>query len=239
MTGLTKGSRYYVRAFATNSAGTAYGNQIIFSTKIDDVDGNSYNTVPIGTQIWMAENLKTTMFNNSSVIPLVTASTGADSWTVINTPAYCWYDNDVANKVLYGALYNWFAVNAGNLCPTGWHVPSNGEFGILESYLGMPADQIIQWGWRGTDQGAQMKNTTGWEPGLNGTNTTGLSALPAGYRYGIDGSFQALGYWFYWWSSTEVDAGTAYYRRLDGGYNGVYLGGVNKRGGKHVRCLKN
>ena len=240
MTGLTKGTAYYVRAYATNSVGTAYGNQFRFSTDIDDVDGNVYNTIPIDAQVWMAENLKTTLFNNSTAIPNVTATTGTGSWPSLTTAAYCWFNNDAATyKPLYGALYNWFAVNAGNLCPTGWHVPSDGEFGTMELYLGMSPSDITGLLYRGTDQGTQLKNTTGWAAGQNGTNTSGWSALPGGYRYGVDGTFQAVGTFSYWWSSTSADATEAWYRRLDGTSTQVYRFPVIYQGGKYVRCLKN
>ena len=240
MTGLTKGTAYYVRAYATNTAGTAYGNQFRFSTDIDDVDGNVYNTIPIDAQVWMAENLKTTLFNNSTAVPNVTATTGPGSWPLLTTAAYCWFNNDATTyKPLYGAIYNWFAVNAGNLCPTGWHVPSDGEFGIMELYLGMSPSDITGLLYRGTDQGTQLKNTTGWAAGQNGTNTSGWSALPGGYRYGVDGTFQAVGTFSYWWSSTSADATEAWYRRLDGTSTQVYRFPVIYQGGKYVRCLKN
>ena len=149
MTGLTNGTTYYVRAYATNSIGTGYGNQVTFLTKVADNDGNTYNTVMIGTQVWMAENLKTTKFNNNSAIVNVTDNT---AWTGLSTPGYCWYNNDAGNKPIYGAIYNWFAVNTGNLCPTGWHVPTDAEYDTLELFLGIPADTVGLWGWRGTDQ---------------------------------------------------------------------------------------
>ncbi len=152
----------------------------------------------IGTQVWMAENLKTTKYSNitNDPIPNVTASIGTGSWSVLTTGAYCWYGNDAANKPIYGALYNWFAVNTGNLCPAGWHVPSDAEYLTMELFLGMSpgtsAGQVGAWTDRGTNQGTQMKNTTGWAPpNENGTNTSGFSALPGGYRYAVDGSFQA------------------------------------------------
>jgi len=246
LTGLLPGTTYHIRAYATNSAGTGYGNQLSFTTvhetsTLTDNDGNTYNTVKIGNQWWMAENLKTTTFNNNNPIPNVTASTGIGSWSVLTTGAYCWYLNDIANKPIYGAIYNWFAVNAGNLCPTGWHVPTDAEFITLEEYLGIPADTVGLWGWRGTisQAGNKMKNTTGWAAGQNGTNTSGFSALPGGYRYGVDGSFEALSFWSNWWTGTAVDVGTAYYRRLDGTNSRVYRFGVLKQGGKYVRCMQN
>jgi uncharacterized protein (TIGR02145 family) len=125
------------------------------------------------------------------------------------------------------------------LCPAGWHVPTDGEFNTLELYLGIPSAQIDNWGWRGIDQGDQMKNTTGWASGQNGTNTSGFSALPGGYRYYLDGTFNADGILSYWWTSTTLDATRSWYRELDGTDHGVYKAGVEKAAGKYVRCVKN
>jgi len=236
LSGLSEGTVYYVRAYVTNSAGTAYGNQVQVLTMMSDIEGNIYKTVVIGTQVWMAENLRTITLNNSNNITNVT---DAGTWVTLTTPAYCWYDNDEAtNKPLYGALYNWFTVNTGNLCPTGWHVPSDNEFKTLEMYLGMTQTQADGYAWRGTDQGTQMKNTTGWTSG-NGTNTSGFSALPGGYRYYADGVFYNAGTLSYWWSSVEVSPTNAFYRRLDFDNEGVFREGAVKTAGKYVRCLKN
>ena len=241
ITGLQPGEIYYVRAYATNSAGTAYGDEIIFSTKISDVEGNTYNTVPIGTQIWMAENLKTTKYNDNTPIPLVTNNT---AWGAAITPAYCWYANDqTTNKPIYGAIYNFYTVKTGKLCPAGWHVASDVEYQTLEQFLGMDPLQLSAYEWRGTDQGAQMKSTTGWATGQDGTNTSGWSALPGGYRYGPSGVFNNIGTLSYWWTSS-FDPTNAFYRRLDGVdstgvvMNKVYRSGVVYQGGKYVRCVK-
>jgi len=254
ITGLTDGTNYYVRAYATNSAGTAYGNQQLFTTvhqtgTLSDNDGNTYRTVKIGNQWWMAENLATTKYNDNSSIPNLTSNAAwiAENGTTGHNGAYCWYSNDgTTNKPIYGAIYNWYAVNTGNLCPTGWHVPSDLEYQTLELFLGMAPGtnpgQVDAWEDRGTDQGTQMKNTTGWlvgPPNENGTNTSGFSALPGGYRFGVDGSFQSLGQVSFWWASDQVDAATAFYRRLDGPLPTVYRMGVLKRGGKYVRCVQN
>jgi uncharacterized protein (TIGR02145 family) len=250
ITGLTDGTNYYVRAYATNSAGTAYGNQQLFTTvhqtgTLTDNDGNTYRTVKIGNQWWMAQNLATTKYNDNSSIPNLTLDADwiAENGTAGHNGAYCWYNNDgTTYKPLYGAIYNWYAVNTGNLCPTGWHVPSDLEYQTLELFLGMAPGtnpgEVGAWEDRGTDQGTQMKNTTGWASGQNGTNTSGFSALPGGYRFGVDGTFQALNQQSYWWASDQVDAATAFYRRLDGPLTTVYRMGVLKSAGKYVRCIK-
>ncbi|MBN2275562.1 MAG: T9SS type A sorting domain-containing protein [Bacteroidales bacterium] len=106
----------------------------VLTTRVQDAEGNLYSTVKIGNQVWMGENLRTTLYRNHEAIPLVTGNT---AWTNLTTPAYCWYDNDDANKI-YGALYNWYTVNTGNLCPAGWHVPTDEEMTTLINYLGAP-----------------------------------------------------------------------------------------------------
>lgn len=203
---------------------------------ITDQSGNTYKTVEIGTQTWMAENLGTTRFNDNITIPNVTANS---AWSNLTTPGYCWYDNDeIANKPLYGALYNWHAVNTGKLCPEGWHVPTDAEFKILEMFLGMTQAEADEYEWRGTDQGSQLKSTTGWEAGENGNNNSGFSALPGGYRYRLDGSFNNIGELSYWWCSDEKDPTLGNYRRLDGNNDGIYREATMRAAGKYVRCLK-
>jgi len=167
LTGLTNGTNYYVRAYATNNAGTGYGDQQTFTTvhqtgTVTDVEGNVYNTVLIGSQWWMAQNLKTIHYKTGNtpadLIPNVTDNT---AWSLLTTPAYSWYFNDPSTyKNIAGAIYNWYAVNTGNLCPTGWHAPSDDEYKTMEMFLGMTqvqADAALD---RGTDQGTQMKSTS-------------------------------------------------------------------------------
>jgi uncharacterized protein (TIGR02145 family) len=200
-----------------------------------DGDNNNYPVVAIGSQVWMAENLKTTLYINHAQIPNVTSNT---TWSGLSTPAYCWYNNDgITYKHLYGALYNWFAVNTGNLCPTGWHIPTDIEFKTLETSLGMADAQLDLWGWRGTDQGAQLKNVSGWSGTGNGTNASGFTALPGGYRYAANGTFNDLGNLIYWWTTTVDAATTAWYRRLDGIYSTVYRATTERRAGKYIRCV--
>jgi len=239
LTGLSAGTTYYLRAYATNSAGTGYGNQLVVSTSVADIEENVYRTVLIGSQLWMQSDLKTTRYNNDTAIPNITDNI---EWANMTSPAWCWYDNTATYGNTYGILYNFYVVETENLCPDGWHVPSDSEFKTLEQYLGMSQVDADNSGWRGTDQGTQLKNTSTWYPSSgNGTNTSGFGALAGGYRYGADGSFNDLGKLAYWWSSSLhwSDATKGAYRRLDTDHADIYREGVRKSGGKFVRCLKN
>ena len=198
--GLTAGTVYYVRAFATNSAGTGYGNQERFSTSISDVDGNTYRTILIGTQLWMQSDLKTTRLNDDTPVPNVIDDT---TWVHLTTPAYCWYEDNPSYGSTYGILYNWYAVNTSKLCSSGWHAPTDSEFMTLEMYLGMSSVDANNTLWRGTDQGTQLKFTSTWYPTGNGTNSSGFAALGGGYRFGKDGSYNNMGSVAYWWSSSQ------------------------------------
>jgi len=235
ITGLTSGTVYYVKAYAINSAGTGYGSQVQFSTSASDLSGNTYATLLIGTQLWMRTDLKTAKYNDNTDIPNVTGNT---EWAALTTPAYSWFDN-VPSTVL-GMLYNWYAVETGKLCPSGWHVPSDNEFKTLERFLGMSAAEADGAGWRGTNQGTQLKATTTWNPNT-GTNSSGFAALGGGYRYGALGTFADFAVVTYWWSSTLHwdDTTKALYRRLDSVEGRVFREGVSRAGGKYVRCLKN
>jgi uncharacterized protein (TIGR02145 family) len=189
---------------------------------IIDIEGNIYNTVTIGTQTWMAENLKTTRYKNGTTIPLVTDNT---AWAGLTSPGYCWYNNDeAANKATYGALYNWYTVNTGNLCPTGWHVPSDAEWTTLTAYLG--GKNVA---------GGKLKETgtAHWaSPNTGATNETSFTALPGGARYYL-GSYFNFGSYGYWWSSNEP----SFWFLL---YFGSYVSkGVDyKKISCSVRCLR-
>jgi uncharacterized protein (TIGR02145 family) len=229
LTGLFPNTIYSVRAYAINSYGTGYGNEIFFITRgeISDIDGNTYSSLKIGTQTWMAENLKTTKYNDGTVIPLVKDSA---TWATLSTPGYCWNNNDSDSyKDSYGALYNLYAVNTVILCPVGWHVPSDSEWTVLSDFLG--GESIA---------GGKLKdaNLTHWEsPNQDATNETGFTALPGGAR-DSNGVFYYVGYHGGWWSSTEVYTVTAWIRNLD--YNSGILvrDRVTKQMGLSVRCLK-
>ncbi len=237
MTGLTDGVTYYYRAYATNSSATTYGTEYSFITPVTDVEGNLYKTVIIGTKVWMAENLKVTKFNDNTDITL---ASDAAAWIGLTGPGFCWYNNDPDfNKPVYGALYNWYAANSANICPTGWHTATNDEYDAMEVSIGLAQADINIWGWRGTDHGSKMKNTTGWNAGENGTNTSGFSALPGGYRFHNDGLYFGQNTLGYWWTSTEHDADRGWYRRLDGNNAAVYKASTDKNAGKAIRCVKN
>jgi uncharacterized protein (TIGR02145 family) len=239
ITGLTDGTIYYVRAYATNSSGTSYGNQLTIITPVTDIEGNIYKTVLIGSQVWMAENLKTVTFNDNTGIQNVT---GNASWVSTTTPAYSWYNNDIANKDISGALYNWHTVNTGKLCPQGWHVPADADYNTLEMYLGISATDVHIYGFRGTDQGTQLKSTSTWTENGNGTNSSGFTALGAGYRQWITGEFYGSGTFTYFWTSTDDAINghpeVAWYRRLDSTDPRIYKGTTIKVGGKYIRCVK-
>jgi uncharacterized protein (TIGR02145 family) len=195
-------------------------------TTVTDIDGNIYRTVTIGTQTWMAENLKTTKYKNGTAIPLVTDAT---VWGNLTTSGYCWYDNNIDNKVVYGALYNWYTVNTSNLCPTGWHVPTDAEWEILTDYLGGIGVA-----------GGKLKetDTTHWtSPNTGATNETGFTALPGGLRAG-HGPF--LGVWIvgYWWSSTEIYTSTASNRTMFRDGSNVFSSDYTQSSGFSVRCLR-
>ena len=241
---LDPNTKYYVKAYAINSQGTGYGNEVSFSTtSVTDIDGNVYNTVKIGTQTWMKENLKTTKYKDDASIPLVT--NGA-LWAALSTPGYCWYNNDAATyKTTYGALYNWYAVSTGKLCPTGWHVPTDTEWNSLSDYL---TNNGFGFGGSGSDIGKSMASSSGWT--LYGTagsvgndqvsnNSSGFAGQPGGAR-DFYGSFLDLKNFAYWWSSTEFGIDKAYDRYLYFQLSDLYKNDVNftKQDGFSVRCIK-
>jgi uncharacterized protein (TIGR02145 family) len=234
ITGISAGTTYYLRAYATNSQGTAYGNEDRFRTynadAIQDVEGNWYNIVTIGSQVWMAENLRTTMYSDGTSIPLVTDNT---EWAALTQPGYCWYNNNEATyKDSYGALYNWYAVDAEsnggkNVCPAGWQVPTDAEWTILTTYVG--GESVA---------GGMLKETgtTHWtSPNTGATDQFGFTALPSGLRE-YNGTFGFIGGYGAWWSSTVY--ADAYGRQMN--YNASYVVRFSnsKRYGLSVRCLK-
>lgn len=192
-----------------------------------DEDQNNYPVITIGTQTWMAENLKTTKYNDGIDIPLVT---DRDEWRDLNSPAYCWYENDEAFfGAFYGALYNWFAVNTGKLCPSGWHVPTDEDWTILANFLGGVGIA-----------GGKLKETGifHWEdPNTGATNESGFTALPGGMRKD-NGNFDDVGEEGIWWSASESGGDDAWFRLMENESEEVERDDDEKIAGFSIRCLK-
>jgi uncharacterized protein (TIGR02145 family) len=202
---------------------------------VKDADGNKYNTVKIGSQVWMVENLKTTKYNDGTEM---TNITDGDTWHRLSTGAYCNYDNLESNADTYGRLYNWYAVNTGKLAPAGWHIPTDEDWNILKNYL-----IANGYNYDGTKDEYKIAKSlcakTNWalssEAGTPGAapennNRTGFTALPGGGRSG-SGYFSGIGEYGHWWSSTEYTENSAFNRYLN--YGGKSLGRSYDTSGKN------
>jgi uncharacterized protein (TIGR02145 family) len=245
--GLLPGTDYHLRAYATNSAGTAYGNDLTFTTEavktLTDIDGNIYHYITIGNQIWMTENLKTTRYRNGDHIP--TGLSGVD-WSGTTSGAYAIYNNDNINNDTFGKLYNWYAVaDSRHLCPTDWHEPSDAEWTILETYL---TSNGYGFGGNGNDIAKSMAATSGWnESSIAGSvgndqannNNSGFTALPGGFIHS-QGLFNYIGYIGFWWSSSEGESGSnnAWSRYLQNNSSDLSNTQNIKHKGLSVRCIK-
>jgi uncharacterized protein (TIGR02145 family) len=231
LTGLSPNTTYYIRAYATNSVGTAYGNEVSFTTiqTVTDIDGNIYNTVQIGNQVWMSENLKTLRYRNGGLIPYVTDNT---AWANKTTSARSYYNNDASNNPIYGKLYNWYTTLGDTLCPTGWGVPTDAEWTTLTDSLG------------GLSVAGGKMKTIGdayWnDPNIGAINSSGFSVLPGGYRNGNVGNGSFNGFWniAYFWSASQLNANDAWLRYLYYGNGYVTRDDLNKTFGASVRCLR-
>jgi len=197
ITGLAGGTTHYWRVNATNTVGTSGWSEVRSFTTIEqgtltDIDGNVYKTVKIGDQWWMAQDLRVTHYRNGDPIPNVTDNT---EWTKLTSGALCYWENDINYKYTYGALYNLFTVSDNRkLAPEGWHVPTDAEWQTLVDYLG--GDEVA---------GGKLKETgtDNWrEPNVGATNESGFTARPGGYRIDINGEFNALWDYAYYWSAT-------------------------------------
>jgi len=230
--------RIYDRKLTQAEISVLYNEDGYPGKVITDIDGNSYNTVRIGNQVWMSENLKTTKYSNGDAIPNVTNNT---SWAGLTSGAYCWYNNDaVTYKNNYGALYNFYAVtDTRNICPTGWRVPSDAEWTILTNYL---TNNEFGYEGSGSDIAKAMATTSGWSPDATAgnvgndqasNNSSGFSALPSGHRQFTGNAFAGAGVYADWWSSTAT-----YYRSMHSAGNSVTRDSYPERGGFAVHCLK-
>jgi len=234
ITGLSQGTKYYVRSYATNSAGTGYGNELSFTTSeiVTDINGNTYSTVTIGTQTWLSSNLKATKYNDNTSIPNQTINA---TWGGLTSAAYSDHGNNSANVSTYGRLYNYYVVeSAKNVCPTGWHVPSKTEWETLRNFVGI-------------NSGKKLKETGTWSPFDNGTNDFGFNAVGSSYRNGSQPAMEALGAFGTLklsgelWAKTVDGAGDPYYFSISNNSDNTGVGNTipGKKWGFAIRCLKN
>lgn len=231
LTKLLPNTKYYVKAYCINSEGTAYGNILSFTTLdgVVDADGNVYQTVKIGTQTWMAENLHTTKFRNGDPVPYIHDDYQWGSLTT--SAAYCDYNHEAANVEKFGRLYNWYAVtDSRNIAPVGWHVPTDYEWVTLIEFLG--GENVA---------GGKMKTigTSIWtSPNTNATNSSNFSALPAGGRNNGNGFFQGLYGFAVFWSSTEYVSTASWYVQLIYNQESISHTFTYKPSGFSVRLIK-
>ena len=194
----------------------------VMKAQVTDIDGNVYQTVTIGTQTWMLENLRATHLNDGTPIPYVAQS--STTWSSTYSPAFGWFNNDsVNNKSVYGGLYNGYCVSSGKIAPAGWHVPTDADWEILSNYLG--GDNA---------SGAAMMATTLWIlPNSHATNSSGFTALPAGHREG-NGTDQELGSLADWWESTGTNV-----VEIDDNNSNINRFYSDPHHGFSIRCVKN
>jgi uncharacterized protein (TIGR02145 family) len=213
-------------------------------SQVKDNEGNTYKTIKIGNQTWMAENMKASKLNDGTPIKNITDD---NAFIAAKTPAFAWYKNDAAMGAKYGALYNWHTVKTGKLCPQGWHVPSDAEWITLEKALGMSAEDADGLMDRGTDQGLKLKSYKEWQ--IENTFTpSGFAALPAGLRAddgsfmsANDGSFMSGNTATYFWTSTEFKDSkepNAYYRSTAKNEKTITRLNCSQNRGHSVRCVK-
>ena len=242
---------WYVYEFG---ADTTFSYECVHAFTCGDTlnyQGYGYVTVLIGGQCWFAENLRSENYRNGDAIP---SNLSGSEWNTTSSGAVTVYgegssqcynyspDGDACDEawslIEYGRLYNWFAVDdSRGLCPSGWHVPTDGEWMTMEMALGMSGSEVIDTGWRGTDQGTQMKTDYGWINPGNGTNSSGFSGLPGGIRAHHNSRFYAGGADGLWWSSSS-DGSDAWSRLLSSDYDNVSRGGSSPLSGFSVRCIK-
>ncbi len=236
--GLKSSTLYHYRVKARNELGTTYGNDLTFATKLTDADGNLYNTVTIGTQLWMKENLKSTRYRNGDLIG--TTSPATQDITTLAAPQFQW-----AHPITdYGRLYTFYAItDSRNVCPDGWHIPTDADWTTLTDYL---SNNGYGYGGNRIYIAKSLAATSGYTqdptPGNVGNdqasnNSSGFTGFPGGGRYST-GVMNFVTYHGIWWSSTESASTSAYFRCIGYIPAAVYRGVFNKSYGLSVRCLK-
>ena len=192
---------------------------------VTDIDDNVYQTITVGGQVWMLENLRTTRYNDGTVIPTGLSNT---DWSNTSSGAYAIYDDNSSNNTTYGKLYNWYAVNTGKLAPTGWHVATRAEYNTLIDNLGGS----------GVAGGKMKLKSSLWDtPNTGVTDQSSFNGLPGGYR-GMGGGYSLLGKTGYWWANTERNSTQGDYTSLDNDFASVGGNGATKTFGYSVRCIK-
>lgn len=252
LTGLEENTTYYARAYASIGTTTYYGNQISFTTllvipnygTVQDYEGNTYNTILIGSQEWMLENLRTTHYSNGAEVPNVSDNTAWYNLMYTHSGAYCNYNNDASNVAVYGRLYNWYAAaDTRNLAPVGWHVPTRADWDELEYYLGRNSG-LTQVNYIGRKLKELGNAHWGWSNPAD--NASGFTALPGGTRDSY-GTFSGMGYYGWFLSSSTIPASGqdhAYWRSLNGADENIYwvtqpYNAWGKSNGLSIRCVKN
>jgi len=222
-------------AFCPTATVSTYGTMV-------DQEGNTYFTIQIGNQEWMAENLKVTHFRDGTAITNVSDDA---AWAALTTEAYCIYNNNASDEIdTYGALYNWYAAaDSRNIAPEGWHVPTDAEWKELEMALGMSQNDADDISYRGTNEGIKLSgNSALWDYGALEFDpefgSSSFTALPGGYRYYLTGYYYKMGFSGYFWSATEDDITDAWYRQLDHSHLNVFRYNLGKTSGYSIRCLK-
>lgn len=201
-----------------------------------DIEGNKYKTIGIGSQIWMAENLRTSLLNDSSSIldncSHIISVHNDTGYVNVLTTGYCWYNNiDDTTKNHFGALYNYYAVETEKLCPKGWHVPSEEEWNTLTEYLG-----------GNNGAGGKLKGSgfRYWDtPNEGATNESGFNALPGGRRYSSHNIFCEIRKFGYWWSTPSIDMATAFAKYLSSDNAEIHNREFLKSTACSIRCIKN
>ncbi|MBL0013595.1 MAG: fibrobacter succinogenes major paralogous domain-containing protein [Flavobacterium sp.] len=225
---LSVDTTYYIRAYATNSIGTSYGEQREFTTSSELM-----NDIAIGNQVWMYKNLAVSTYRNGDAIQYVDTSNEVAVWPDLTTGAWCNYQDNSLNDAIYGKLYNWYAVNdPRGLAPVGYHVPSSEEWNTLISYLGGTAVA-----------GEKLRSVSRWqttgEENYTFLNRSGFTGLPGGYRSSaLDLNYYSIGITGRWWSSTQNGQALANIVKLDAGYRRCEVGPNRKNFGYSVRCIK-